>query len=277
MNKISQAELFDLSGRVAIVTGGGGVLGSVISRALGTAGVTVAVMTRTPSTAAATADQIVRDGGQAIALTCDVLDREGLEASAQQVLEKFGRVDFVINGAGGNHPDAATSDTSSFFDLPTEAQQWVFQLNLTGTILPCQVFGRIMADRGEGVFVNVSSMSGLRPLTRVFAYSAAKAAVNNFTQWLSVHLAQEYSPGLRVNCIAPGFFLTKQNRFLVLDEKTGEFTPRGKSIVAHTPMGRFGDPEDLVGTVLWLLSPVSRFVTGIVVPVDGGFSAFGGV
>jgi len=180
-------------------------------------------------------------------------------------------------GAGGNHPNATTGPDISFFDLDLEAIRKVLDLNLTGTILPSQIFGRYMAEKGEGIILNVSSMNAFRPLTKVPAYSAAKAAVSNFTQWLAVHLAQEYSQQIRVNAIAPGFFLTEQNRFLLTDKDSGELTPRGETIRAHTPMDRFGQPEDLIGAVLWLLSPASKFVTGIVVPVDGGFSAYSGV
>jgi NAD(P)-dependent dehydrogenase (short-subunit alcohol dehydrogenase family) len=189
----------------------------------------------------------------------------------------FGTPTVLINGAGGNKAEATTGPERSFFDLPKEAVQWVFGLNFIGTFLPCQVFGRMMAAKGTGDIVNISSMNAFRPLTRVPAYSAAKSSVSNFTQWLAVHMNQNYGPGLRVNAIAPGFFLTEQNRFLLLDKQTGELTARGKAIIEHTPMGRFGDPEDLVGTLLWLLSDSSKFVNGVVVPVDGGFSAYSGV
>ena len=186
-------------------------------------------------------------------------------------------VDTLINAAGGNSPKATTSAEFPFFDLPEDALRFVFDLNILGTILPSQAFGRGMAERGEGVVLNVSSMNAFRPLTRIPAYSSAKAGVSNFTQWLAVHMAQEYSPRIRVNAIAPGFFLTAQNRFLLTDEETGTLTPRGQTIIDHTPMRRFGDPKDLLGTVLWLLSSASAFVSGVVVPVDGGFSAFSGV
>jgi NAD(P)-dependent dehydrogenase (short-subunit alcohol dehydrogenase family) len=206
-----------------------------------------------------------------------VLKIESLRQTAADVLARFGKVDCLINAAGGNKPQATTSPEMKFFDLPQEALRWVFDLNLLGTILPCQVFSKIMAEAGGGTILNISSMNAFRPLTRIPAYSAAKAGVSNFTQWLAVHMAQEYSPRIRVNAIAPGFFLTEQNRFLLTDRATGELTPRGKSILAHTPMGRFGDPEDLLGAVLWLLSPASAFVTGTVLPIDGGFSAYSGV
>jgi len=183
----------------------------------------------------------------------------------------------LINAAGGNRPDATTSPDRSFFDLPEEALRFVFDLNLMGTILPSQILGQLMAQRGEGVILNVSSMNAFRPLTRIAAYSAAKAGVSNFTQWLAVHMAQEYSPRIRVNAIAPGFFLTEQNRFLLTDQQTGALTPRGETIITHTPMQRFGTPEDLLGAVLWLLSSASAFVSGVVIPIDGGFSAFSGV
>ena len=207
----------------------------------------------------------------------DVLQRDTLQRAAQAVTSEFGRIDALINGAGGNQPQATTRPGLSFFDLPEDSLRFVSDLNFMGTLLPCQSFAKPMVEQGEGVILNVSSMSAIRPLTRVLAYSAAKAAVDNFTQWLSVHLAREYSPRIRVNAIAPGFFLTEQNRFLLTEKETGQLTARGQSIIEHTPMGRFGQPEDLLGTVLWLLSPASAFVTGIVVPVDGGFSAFGGV
>jgi NAD(P)-dependent dehydrogenase (short-subunit alcohol dehydrogenase family) len=182
-----------------------------------------------------------------------------------------------VNGAGGNNPKATTSADLPFFDLPTDALRFVFDLNILGTILPSQIVAKQMAAQKEGVILNISSMNAMRPLTRIPAYSAAKAGVSNFTQWLAVHLAQEYSAKIRVNAIAPGFFLTDQNRFLLTDKESGELTPRGKTILQHTPMGRFGEPEDLVGAVLWLLSPASSFVSGVVLPIDGGFQAFSGV
>ena len=277
MNNEYLDRLFSLSGKVAVVTGGGGVLCGAMSRALGRIGVKVAVLDLILDTAQKVADDIVAGGGEALAVRCDVLDKASLEAARDVVLDWFGKVDILINGAGGNKKQATTSPDLSFFDLPADAVQWVFNLNFIGTLLPCQVFGRVMAEQGEGCILNISSMNAFRPLTRIPAYSAAKAAVSNFTQWLAVHMSQEYSPQIRVNAIAPGFFLTEQNRFLLTDEQTGDLTPRGQTIIDHTPMGRFGDPEDLIGTVLWLLSPSAAFVHGVVVPVDGGFSAFSGV
>jgi NAD(P)-dependent dehydrogenase (short-subunit alcohol dehydrogenase family) len=269
--------LFQLSGKVAVVTGGGGVLCGAMSRALGRVGVKVAVLDLILEAAQKVVDDVVAAGGEAIAVKCDVLDKASVEAACRTVLERLGRVDILINGAGGNKKQATTGPDLSFFDLPSDAMQWVFNLNFIGTLLPSQVFGRVLAEQGEGVILNVSSMNAFRPLTKIPAYSAAKAAVSNFTQWLAVHMSQEYSDKIRVNAIAPGFFLTAQNRFLLTEEATGELTPRGKTIIDHTPMGRFGDPEDLIGTVLWLLSPGAAFVHGVVVPVDGGFSAFSGV
>jgi len=275
MNELSS--LFQLAGRVAAITGGGGVLCGTMAHALGKNGVRVAVLDLSGEAAERVAADVRAAGGEAIAVVVDVLDRASVEAAARQVVDAFSRVDILINGAGGNKKQATTSAELPFFDLPSDAVRWVFDLNFLGTLLPCQVFGKLMAEQGEGCILNVSSMNAFRPLTRIPAYSAAKAAVSNFTQWLAVHMAQEYSPRIRVNAIAPGFFLTEQNRFLLTDEATGELTPRGRTIIEHTPMGRFGEPEDLIGTVLWLLSPGAAFVHGVVVPVDGGFSAFSGV
>jgi NAD(P)-dependent dehydrogenase (short-subunit alcohol dehydrogenase family) len=268
---------FSLSGQTAVVTGGAGVLCAAMCRALAQAGARVAVLDLNAAAAESLAAEIRTTGGEAAGIACNVLERASVEAAAQAILEKFGRVDILVNGAGGNKPAATANAEQPFFDLPAEALRWVFDLNLMGTILPSQVFGRLMAGQKTGAILNISSMNAFRPLTRIAAYSAAKAGVSNFTQWLAVHMAQEYSPEIRVNAIAPGFFLTEQNRFLLTDKDSGELTPRGKSIIGHTPMGRFGTPEDLLGAVLWLLSPAAAFVTGIVVPVDGGFSAFSGV
>ena len=270
-------DLFGLSGKVTAITGGGGVLCGTMARALGKLGVKVAVLDIIEEAAKKVADDIIKSGGQAIAIKTDVLKKKSLEEACARVVESFGKVDILINGAGGNKPEATTSDELEFFDLPESAVRWVFDLNFMGTFLASQVFAREMAGRGEGTIINVSSMNYFRPLTRVPAYSAAKAAVSNFTQWLAVHMSHNYSKKIRVNAIAPGFFLTEQNRFLLTDEKTGELTPRGKTIIDHTPMGKFGAPEDLIGTIIWLLSPASEFVHGITVPIDGGFSAFSGV
>ena len=268
---------FDGQGRTAVITGGSGVLGSVMAHALSKAGVRVAILSLHTASSANVVESIRADGGEAVGIACDVRDRTDLERACTEVLDSFGHIDMLINAAGGNSPHATTSATTSFFDLDVHAVDAVLGLNFTGTFQSCQIFGRDMAERKQGVIVNIVSMNALRPLTRIPAYSAAKAAVANFTQWLAVHMAQEYSPSIRVNAIAPGFLLTEQNRFLMLDAASGEPTPRGASILSHTPMGRLGEPEDLVGTLLWLVGPASSFVTGIVVPVDGGFSAYSGV
>jgi len=273
----SNMQLFDISGKVAVVTGGGGVLCSTICKSLAKSGVKVAVLDLFADAAKRVVDEIDAAGGEAVAVQCDVLDKNSIEGAALQVIKAFGRVDILINGAGGNKKQATTSADLSFFDLPADAVQWVFNLNFIGTLLPTQVFGKLMVAQKAGNIINISSMNSFRPLTRVPAYSAAKAAISNFTQWLAVHIHQEFSPDIRVNAIAPGFFLTEQNRFLLTDEKTGALTGRGQAIINHTPMARFGKPEDLVGTIIWLLSPGASFVTGIVVPIDGGFSAFSGV
>jgi len=265
---------FDVQNKVAVVTGGAGVLCATLCRALAEAGAKVAVLDLRPEPAEALAAEL---GNGAVGIACNVLDKTSIESAAQKVIELFGRVDILINGAGGNKPQATTNAEQSFFDLPADALRWVFDLNLMGTILPSQVFGKIMAEQKSGVILNISSMNAFRPLTRIAAYSAAKAGVSNFTQWLAVHMAQEYSPEIRVNAIAPGFFLTEQNRFLLTDKETGNLTPRGQTILNHTPMNRFGTPDDLIGVTMWLVSPASAFVTGVVIPIDGGFSAFSGV
>jgi NAD(P)-dependent dehydrogenase (short-subunit alcohol dehydrogenase family) len=275
MDKTFQPD-FSISGRVAVITGGAGVLCAAMSRMMANAGARVAVLDSNPAAARQLAAEICSSGSEAISIPCDVLDRPSIEAAAQEVLANYRRVDILINGAGGNKAQATTSPEQSFFDLPADALRWVFDLNLIGTILPSQVFGEILAAQKSGVILNISSMNAFRPLTRIAAYSAAKAGVSNFTQWLAVHMAQTYSPEIRVNAIAPGFFVGEQNRKLLLNDD-GSLTSRGQSIIVHTPMTRFGIPEDLLGTVLWLVSPASCFVTGIVVPVDGGFSAFSGV
>lgn len=280
MNLSELMRMYDFTGRTIVVTGGTGVLCAAMAKVLVGCGANVAILARSAEKGEALLTEMLNEisgPGRAVIVVGDVLEQETLHQATRKVLDEFGRIDCLINGAGGNSPQATTRPDLTFFNLPEEALRYVFDLNMLGTILPCQVFGRQMAEQGEGVILNISSMSAVRPLTRVIGYSAAKAGINNFTQWLAVHLAQQYSPRLRVNAVAPGFFITEQNRALLTNPANGELTPRGQSIIAHTPMGRFGDPKDLLGAVLWLLSPASAFVTGIVVPVDGGFSAFGGV
>ena len=277
MDPSSFLHAYDFSGKTFAVTGGGGVLCGELARALAGCSANVAVLDRDLGLAGKTLATLSGTKGRHQAIFIDVLDRTAIEKAVASVLAEYGTIDGLINGAGGNSPKATTNPEQSFFDIPADALQFVSNLNLQGTILPSQGFGRAMAKQKHGVILNVSSMNAFRPLTRIPAYSAAKAAVSNFTQWLAVHLAQEYSPTLRVNAIAPGFFLTEQNRFLLTDQATGGLTARGNKIIEHTPMARFGTPADLVGATLWLLSPAAQFVTGIVVPIDGGFSAYSGV
>jgi NAD(P)-dependent dehydrogenase (short-subunit alcohol dehydrogenase family) len=271
------AEMHDFANQTVVITGGAGVLGGEIACVLATCGAQVAILDLNIAHGKGLRERVKEPSPKPELIACNVLDRESLEKACTDVLDEFGRVDCLINAAGGNRPQATTSPDLSFFDLPADALRWVFDLNILGTILPSQTFGKVMANQRRGIILNVSSMNALRPLTRIPAYSAAKAGVSNFTQWLAVHMAQEYSPNIRVNAIAPGFFLTNQNRFLLTDRETGDLTARGKSIITHTPMGRFGQPEDLFGAVLWLLSPASSFVTGVVLPIDGGFAAYSGV
>jgi NAD(P)-dependent dehydrogenase (short-subunit alcohol dehydrogenase family) len=280
MNLEEIQAFYDFTDRVVLVTGGAGVLGLEIVRSLVDCNANVVILSRNRERAAnlvAAWSQGLTSQGRVLCVPGDVLAIDTLQHANQTIQAEFGQVDILINAAGGNHPAATTSSDLSFFDLPLDALRHVSELNLLGTMLPCQVFGRGMADRGEGVILNISSMNALRPLTRIPAYSAAKAAVTNFTQWLTVHMAQNYSPRIRVNAIAPGFFLSEQNRFLLFDRDSGELTERGRSILAHTPMNRFGSPADLVAATMWLISPASAFVTGAVIPIDGGFSAYSGV
>jgi NAD(P)-dependent dehydrogenase (short-subunit alcohol dehydrogenase family) len=277
MNREDLYKFYDFSGRTVAVTGGAGVLCSAMVITLARLGAKVAVLDRIDKLPEPVLSALEDCADRVALFRSDVLDKSALIESAKEIHAHFGPVDTLINGAGGNKPAATTSAQNSFFDLPADVLGSVFDLNLIGTILPSQVFGQEMAAQKNGVILNISSMNAFRPLTRIPAYSAAKAGVSNFTQWLAVHMAQEYSPNIRVNAIAPGFLLGEQNRFLLIDKESGNLTPRGQAIISHTPMNRFGVPEDLLGTVLWLLSPASAFITGIVVPIDGGFSAFSGV
>lgn len=274
---------FDLGGKVAVITGGGGELCGAMAEALGRLGVRVAVLDISSDKAEARVQSIRKAGGTAAAIRCDVLDVAEVRQSCDTVNRLLGSPDFLVNGAGGNDPRGSTAlefhdpgrspsaGEPSFFDLDPAAFRQVFDLNFFGTFVVTQVFSRAMVAKASGSIVNISSMSAFRPLTKVGAYSAAKASVSNFTQWLAVHFSRT---GVRVNALAPGFFLTEQLKFLHFDPKTGEPSPRAKKVLAHTPMGRYGEPDDLLGALVWLLSDASKFVTGAVVPVDGGFSCY---
>lgn len=270
------SDLFALQGKTAVVTGGTGVLGGALARGLAAAGAAVGILGRRADKAEQGAQAIAAQGGRAFALPADVLDRNALLAARDAALARGGSIDILVNAAGGNVPAATVYGDVNFFDLSREAFDEVVGLNLTGTLLPTQVFGQTMAAQRQGAVINISSMAAQQPLTRVMGYAAAKAAVDNFTRWLSVEFARAYAPGLRVNAIAPGFFIGEQNRALLLNAD-GSLTARGQQIVDHTPMGRFGEPDELVGTAVWLASDASRFVTGTVIPVDGGFAAYAGV
>lgn len=268
--------LFDLRDQVIVITGGGGVLPGALGRGLAARGARIVLLGRTLSKAQAIVTNIHEAGGQAIAIQGDVTERASLQAAADQTISAFGRIDHLINGAGGQRPGAIAMTADKFFDMSETDLRAVIDLNLMGTILPSQVFGAYLARQKQGSILNFSSLTTTRPLTRGVGYAAAKAAVDNFTKWLAITLAREISPRLRVNAIAPGFFVGEQNRAMLMNE-TGELTPRGQTIIAHTPMGRFGEPEELLSATIWLLSPGASLVTGIVVPIDGGFGAFSGV
>ena len=270
-------DLFSVKDKVVVITGGAGVLGSQLAKDLAECGARLCIADYDEFRAKELAKEIESKGGFALPIRMNVLDKTEVVDGFSCVLESIGPVDVLINAAGGNKKEATATEELPFFDMPVDAIRWVFDLNFIGTLLPCQVFGKHMVERNQGIILNVSSMSAFSALTKVGTYSAAKAAVSNFTGWLAVHMCQNYSKNIRVNAIAPGFFLTEQNRFLLTDEKTGELSPRGKTIIDHTPMGRFGEAEELCGTVRWLLSDASKFVTGTVIPIDGGFNAFSGV
>ncbi|MCW5912302.1 MAG: SDR family oxidoreductase [Cyclobacteriaceae bacterium] len=268
--------LFSLQSKVAVVTGGTGVLGSAMCKALAKAGATVVIIGRRREAADQLAQSLLETGGSALGISADVLNKVQLEEARRTVLQKFGRIDILVNGAGGNMPGAVVMPDKTIFDLKLEDFRSVVDLNLTGSLLPTQVFGEALVSGKQGVIINISSMTAIRPLTRVLGYGAAKAAISNFTQWLAVEMAKKFGEGIRVNAIAPGFFLTEQNRNL-LTRPDGSLTERGELIIRATPFNRFGEPEELCGTLLWLCSDASKFVSGIVVPVDGGFSAYSGV
>ena len=276
----------DLKGKVSVVTGGGGILCSMFAKALAESGSKVAILDLRQEAAQKVADEINAAGGEAIGVAANVLELESLKEAHETVLNKLGKCDILLNGAGGNNPKGTTtkdylfpedienSEIATFYDLDSKGVEFVFNLNFIGTLLPTQVFSRDMLDKEDAVIINISSMNAFCPLTRIPAYSGAKAAISNFTQWLAVHMSRV---GIRVNAIAPGFFLTNQNRTLLIGED-GEYTERSKKIISQTPMQRFGEPEELIGTLLWLVGKkASSFVNGVVVPVDGGFAAYSGV
>ena len=275
MNAFIQ-ELFSLQNKTAVITGGTGVLGTSMAIALAKAGANVVVIGRRKEAGQTVVDEIQKAGGKAMAVQADVLQIEDLKSAKEKILSAFGTIDILINAAGGNMPGATIGVDKTFFDLDSKAFQQVVDLNLLGTVLPSQIFGEVMAEKKAGVIINISSMSAFRPITRVVGYSAAKAAVSNFTGWLAIEMAKKYGAGIRVNAISPGFFITEQNRAL-LTNTDGSLTARGASVIQSTPFGRFGEPEELIGTLLWLCSDASRFVSGVDVPVDGGFNAFCGV
>jgi NAD(P)-dependent dehydrogenase (short-subunit alcohol dehydrogenase family) len=270
------SDFFDVKDKTIVITGGAGIICSEMARTLGSLGANIVVLDLSESAMEKLSKELSEKNIKHIVLKTNVLEKEQLLKAKEETILNFGKIDVLINGAGGNHPSATTSQDKSFFELPQDAVQWVFNLNFLGTFLASQVFGEYFAEKGEGQIINISSMNAFRPLTNIPAYSAAKAAVSNFTQWLAVHMNHNYSKKIRVNAVAPGFLLTNQNRFLLTNED-GSLTARGNKILEHTPMERFGTPEDLISTVIWLISDKSAFVNGIVVPIDGGFSAYSGV
>lgn len=268
--------LFDISGKVAVVTGGTGVLGGAMAVGLAEAGASVVVLGRKQENGDAILKKISEKGKTATFVQADVLNAAQLAEAKEKILQKHRTIDILVNAAGGNLPGAVIMPEQNFFDLEISEFQKVVDLNLLGTVLPTKIFCDVMAKQKKGVIINIASMSSFRPITRVVGYSASKAAVDNFTGWLAVEMAKKFGEGIRVNAIAPGFFITEQNRKLLTNED-GTFTPRGEAAIRNTPFGRFGLPEELVGTLIWLCSDASKFVTGIDVPVDGGFNVFCGV
>ena len=268
---------FDISGQVAVITGAGGVICGTMARELAKKGVKVALLDLFVESAQKIADEINAFGGDALAVKANVLDRESLEQARDAVIAHFGHVDILINGAGGNKKEATGSPERDFFHLDLDAFKWVFDLNVTGAVLTTMVFGELLAKQGHGNVINIASMSSYHPLTNTAAYCGAKAAVANFTEWMATHFNLNYSNDIRVNAIAPGFLLTNQNRYLLTKEEDGSPTPRGERVLAKTPMGRYGQPEEMVGPVIFLCSKAASFVNGAVIPIDGGFASYWGV
>lgn len=268
--------VFNLENKVAVITGGSGVLGSAMAEGLLNAGAKVVLLARNKEKLQEKVEVLSKKENEIISFKCDVLDRENIEKVHEEILKKFNRIDIIINAAGGNMPGATIGADQNIFDLKFDDFKKVTELNLNGTVLPSLIFGKSMSKQKSGSIINISSMASYRVITRVVGYSAAKAAVDNFTKWLAVEMSLKFGNGIRVNAIAPGFFLTEQNRTLLINED-GSLTERGKAIINMTPFKRFGEPNELIGVVLWLATDASKFVTGTVIPVDGGFSAFSGV
>lgn len=267
---------FDISGQVAVITGAGGIICGVMAREMAKKGAKVALLDLFVENAQKIADEINAAGGDAIAVKANVLDRASLEEARDAVVAKYGHIDVLINGAGGNKKQATVSPELDFFHLDVDAFKWVFDLNVTGAVLTTMVFGELLAKQGTGNVINIASMATYHPLTNTVAYCGAKAAVANFTEWMATHFNQNYSKNIRVNAIAPGFLLTTQNKFL-MQKEDGTPTDRGQRVLNKTPMGRYGDPEEMAGPVIWLCSEAASFVNGAVIPVDGGFSSFWGI
>lgn len=267
---------FDISGQVAVITGAGGIICGTLAKEMAKKGVKVALLDLFIESAQKITDEIIADGGDAVAIKADVLDRASLNAAREKVIEKYGKIDILVNGAGGNKPQATTTKDKDFFNLDLDAFKWVFDLNVTGAVLTTMVFGEVMAKQKKGNVINIASMSSYHPLTNTVAYCGAKAAVANFTEWMATHFNQNYSNDIRVNAIAPGFLLTNQNRYLLTNED-GSATDRGQRVLAKTPMGRYGEPVEMAGPVMFLCSEAASFINGAVLPVDGGFSSYWGV
>ena len=273
MNKMAS---FEIKGRIVIITGGSGTLGRSMAEHLSGQGAIVVIIGRTAEKVRKTVDSLTASGKEAIGFSGNVLDRDFLLSVREAILEKFGKIDALVNAAGGNLPGAVIGEKESIFDLDMKDFRKVSELNLDGSVLPSVVFGEIMSRQGRGSIINISSMTSTQAITRVVGYSASKAAIENFTRWMAVEMATKFSSKIRVNAIAPGFFIAEQNRSLLVNEDQS-LTSRGEAIIRKTPMGRFGDPEELNGAVQWLISEASSFVTGTIIPIDGGFSAFSGV
>lgn len=276
-NSSTFSRIINFDGKVAVVTGAGGAIGGAIADGLVQNGASVSIFDISEEAARKKAAEISSAGGQAMGIACDVLDSAAVARATQQTVERFGTIDILVNGAGGSRREATTSPDLSFFDIAADPLMKTLALNYASAVIPCQHVGRIFARKKKGVVLNIASIAGMLPLTNAVGYSNGKAAVINFTQWLAVHMAKEYSPDIRVNALAPGFVLTEQNRFLLLDQKTGQPTERARTILRQVPMGRYGEPEEMVGAALWLVSDGASFVTGITVPIDGGLTSFSGV